>query len=56
MLLQNEKNQQLTTHGFITLTWSDGLLLWDPNNYGGIDLVIVKANEVWLPEVSPVNR
>lgn len=36
-------------------SWSDESLRWNPVDYGGINNLILPADEVWLPELSLLN-
>lgn len=54
--VQNERDQILTTNGWIIFTWKDELLTWNPANYGYAELIILPAKELWLPELTPINR
>ncbi|XP_071824533.1 neuronal acetylcholine receptor subunit alpha-6-like [Apostichopus japonicus] len=47
----NEKDQTITTASWITLTWRDERLTWDPNEFEGSDNVIVYYDEIWTPSI-----
>ena len=55
-LHQDEKNQKLTSHGYIVISWVDELLQWEPSDYNGAEFLIVPAKKVWLPEITAINR
>lgn len=35
--------------------WTDDRLQWDPTNYGNVTDIIVKAEQIWLPELAVMN-
>ena len=39
-MLQDEKNQVLTTNIWLDQEWNDQLLTWNPVNYGHTDIVV----------------
>ncbi|KAL3854934.1 hypothetical protein ACJMK2_014169 [Sinanodonta woodiana] len=47
--------QSLTVTGWITLTWNDYRLAWQPSSFGGIKEIHVLPSEVWKPEVIIIN-
>ncbi|XP_067828321.1 acetylcholine receptor subunit epsilon [Heptranchias perlo] len=47
----NEKEETLTTNVWIEIQWSDYRLAWNLSNYGGLDMVRVPSNMVWLPDI-----
>ncbi|XP_071824754.1 acetylcholine receptor subunit beta-like isoform X2 [Apostichopus japonicus] len=47
----NEKDQTVTTASWITLTWRDERLTWDPNEFEGSDNVVVYFDEIWTPSI-----
>lgn len=51
----DEKNQILTTYHWITTTWTDNDLAWNPEDYGGILRLPVSENQVWYPEIALLN-
>ena len=32
------------------------MLVWDPSEHGGVESVVIPANEIWLPELGMLNR
>ncbi|XP_064636777.1 neuronal acetylcholine receptor subunit alpha-10-like isoform X2 [Lineus longissimus] len=47
----DEKNQVLTTNCWSRYSWTDILLKWDPEEYGGVDHVRVPINDIWIPDI-----
>ncbi|XP_076115658.1 neuronal acetylcholine receptor subunit alpha-9-like [Mytilus galloprovincialis] len=38
------------------LTWIDEYLIWNPRDYGGLDYLTVKGDEVWTPDFRILNK
>jgi len=32
-------------------TWTDVLMTWDPDNFGGVDKVRVPRDRIWTPDI-----
>lgn len=47
-----DTDQKLTTTGFLTVEWTDELLMWDPLDYDNIQTILVPQNEVWKPDIT----
>ncbi|KAH9503287.1 Ligand-gated ion channel 4 [Bulinus truncatus] len=47
----DEKNQILTTNGWLNQIWTDYQLRWDPVKYGGIKVLRLPVDEVWKPDI-----
>lgn len=45
----------LVTVTSVNLYWTDELLTWDPAQYGGISMVHLPNENVWIPEITIVN-
>ena len=56
MLLQDEKNQVLTTNVWFDQEWQDELLKWDPKDFGGIEKLLIPCDKLWLPDIVLYNR
>lgn len=52
----DERNQIMTTNVWLTQTWSDTKLKWDPVQYGGVDRLYVPSEEIWLPDIVLYNN
>ena len=35
--------------------WRDDRLMWDPEKFGDIKDIIIKADKIWLPEIAVMN-
>ncbi|XP_071835103.1 neuronal acetylcholine receptor subunit alpha-7-like [Apostichopus japonicus] len=51
MLDLNEKDQVLTTASWLTMTWTDERMSWDPSNFSGVDLIHMYVDEIWTPKI-----
>ncbi|KAL3854939.1 hypothetical protein ACJMK2_014174 [Sinanodonta woodiana] len=47
--------QSLTVTGWLTLTWTDYRLAWQPSYFGDIQEIHVQPSEIWQPEVIITN-
>ncbi|XP_036985058.2 acetylcholine receptor subunit beta isoform X1 [Artibeus jamaicensis] len=52
----NEKDEEMSTKVYLDLEWTDYRLSWDPEEYEGIDLLRIKDQSVWLPDVVLLNN
>ena len=52
-LLEAEKSVQLTRS---LQEWTDYKLLWNPQEYGGVDRLYVPSEEIWLPDIVLYNK
>uniref|UniRef100_X2B459 Neurotransmitter-gated ion-channel ligand-binding domain-containing protein n=1 Tax=Capitella teleta TaxID=283909 RepID=X2B459_CAPTE len=46
----DEKNQVLTTFGWLEVDWTDEFMQWDPKDFGGVSRIIVPPDLIWLPD------
>ena len=51
----DEMNQQVLSSASITMKWIDSRLTWDPNNYNNKNYILVKAKNLWLPDIYVIN-
>ncbi|KAM5171332.1 acetylcholine receptor subunit epsilon isoform 2-T2 [Mantella aurantiaca] len=47
----NEKEETMTTNVWLQLEWDDYRLTWNASDYGGIEVLRVSPDMVWLPEI-----
>ena len=47
VILQDEKNQVLTTNIWLDQEWRDEMLTWDPKHFNGIDRIRVRNNKMY---------
>ncbi|XP_022083141.1 neuronal acetylcholine receptor subunit alpha-10-like [Acanthaster planci] len=47
----DEPRQQLTINAWQKLSWHDDFLVWNPDDYGGQDIVHVLQSEIWIPRI-----
>ncbi|CAJ0958503.1 unnamed protein product [Ranitomeya imitator] len=52
----NEKDEELTTKGFMNLAWNDLRLTWDPKQYSGIETLRIPSDQVWKPDIVLMNN
>ena len=45
------ENGKLTMSGYLSLKWTDELLYWKENDFGGVNRIIVSRDDVWVPEL-----
>jgi len=45
----------LTVNGWIKLSWEDLAVKWNPEEYGGLDYLLIPHNVVWKPDVTLYN-
>ena len=53
--MQDEANQVVTLHAWMTQTWRDEFLSWSPQEYG-ISSVTVPVHRVWIPDTCLYNK
>ncbi|KAK7471777.1 hypothetical protein BaRGS_00035599, partial [Batillaria attramentaria] len=55
-LVRNDlRKEQLRVSGWVETQWRDEFLQWDPSSEQGIEQLIFRAEDVWLPDISVVN-
>ncbi|XP_035210807.1 acetylcholine receptor subunit alpha-like [Stegodyphus dumicola] len=52
----NLKHQVMTTNVWVEQTWHDYKLKWDPSHYGGVEMIHVPAEHIWLPDIVLFNN
>ena len=55
-LLQNLKNQIMTTNLWVEQFWRDYKLMWNPEEYGGVTSLHVPADHIWRPDIVLYNK
>jgi len=50
-----EKEQTLKTSVWIRARWVDEFMQWDPDEFGGIQQIVMPWKEVWTPDIVLVN-
>ncbi|XP_072015975.1 neuronal acetylcholine receptor subunit alpha-9-like [Amphiura filiformis] len=51
----DEANEVATVHGWLSQTWNDSRLTWDPAAYNGTESMTIKSTDVWLPDIETYN-
>lgn len=54
--LLNEREQFMETVLWRDLLWIDNIHKWNPNKYGGIQNIAIKADQIWTPDVVLHNK
>uniref|UniRef100_A0AAN0N5Z2 Nicotinic acetylcholine receptor n=1 Tax=Polyphagotarsonemus latus TaxID=1204166 RepID=A0AAN0N5Z2_9ACAR len=52
----NLKDQIMTTSMWVEQYWHDGLLTWNPDDYGGIKMMHVPSDQIWRPDIVLYNN
>ncbi|TKR92628.1 hypothetical protein L596_007246 [Steinernema carpocapsae] len=52
----HEKNQIMTTNVWLQHSWTDYKLQWNPAEYGGVDVLYVPSDMIWLPDIVLYNN
>lgn len=47
---------KLTLNGWLSLSWTDYRLSWEPSQYDGLATIRVPANKMWLPDPAVYNE
>ena len=55
-VLQNLKNQIMTTNLWVEQFWRDYKLKWDPEEYGGVKQLHVPSDHIWRPDIVLYNK
>ncbi|XP_067005952.1 acetylcholine receptor subunit beta-like 2 isoform X2 [Anabrus simplex] len=52
----NLKNQVMTTNVWVEQKWVDYKLSWNPEEYGGVEMLYVPSEHIWLPDIVLYNN
>uniref|UniRef100_T1GUX9 C2H2-type domain-containing protein n=1 Tax=Megaselia scalaris TaxID=36166 RepID=T1GUX9_MEGSC len=52
----NLKNQVMTTNLWVSQKWFDYKLRWDPDEYGGVEMLYVPSENIWTPDIVLFNN
>ncbi|XP_053611533.1 acetylcholine receptor subunit beta-like 2 isoform X1 [Plodia interpunctella] len=52
----NLKNQVMTTNLWVEQKWFDYKLTWNPDDYGGVEMLYVPSEHIWLPDIVLYNN
>ncbi|CAL7950100.1 unnamed protein product [Xylocopa violacea] len=56
LIEMNLKNQVMTTNVWVEQKWFDYKLRWDPEDYGGVEMLYVPSENIWLPDIVLYNN
>ncbi|KAJ8026585.1 Neuronal acetylcholine receptor subunit alpha-9 [Holothuria leucospilota] len=51
MLDLNERDEVLTTASWLNVMWKDERLTWNPAEFGGLNIVVMHPDEIWMPKI-----
>ncbi|CAJ0594473.1 unnamed protein product [Cylicocyclus nassatus] len=52
----DERNQVLTINVWLDQEWNDELLRWNPADFGGIKMIRIPCDLIWLPDIVLYNN
>lgn len=52
----NLRNQIMTTNLWVEQFWYDFKMRWDPDEYGGVDMLHVPSDHIWRPDIVLYNN
>ncbi|XP_002740880.1 neuronal acetylcholine receptor subunit alpha-3-like [Saccoglossus kowalevskii] len=52
----DEKNQIMTASMWVKQKWRDFQLVWDPDQFGGLTVLHVPSNMIWMPDIVLYNN
>lgn len=52
----DEKNQVMTTNVWFDQEWNDALLRWNPKDFGGVEMIRIPCDKIWLPDIVLYNN
>lgn len=52
----NLKNQVMTTNLWVPQKWYDYKLRWAPEEYGGVEMLYIPSEHIWLPDIVLFNN
>lgn len=55
-LVQDERNQVLTTYLWIRQVWHDAYLKWDKEDYDDLEMINIPSDLVWKPDIVLYNK
>lgn len=53
---QHEIDQIMTCSVWLKQVWIDRKLSWDPKNYGGVSVLYVPYEMIWVPDIVLYNK
>ncbi|KAJ8031943.1 Acetylcholine receptor subunit alpha [Holothuria leucospilota] len=52
----DEQSQKLSVVGTMYMEWVDEYLMWDPDKYGGVTLISLRTEDIWMPDIAVAER
>ena len=56
IVFQDEKNEILALNMWVQQEWEDYSLRWEPQDYGGVQMLYVPSELIWLPDIILYNK
>ena len=53
---QNERNSLLTSSVEVLMFWKDEYMVWNPDDYGGLNETRVLPEQIWTPDILLYNK
>ncbi|XP_073253765.1 neuronal acetylcholine receptor subunit beta-3-like [Porites lutea] len=47
----DKKGQVVSTDTFIKQSWNNSFFMWSPNDFGGLERILVSPEEIWAPDI-----
>ncbi|KAL3864260.1 hypothetical protein ACJMK2_005961 [Sinanodonta woodiana] len=51
----DSQKEKLTTSGYLTITWNDCYLQWNPSDYNGTSVLFIYQDNMWKPDIALQN-
>lgn len=51
----DERRQSITVRVFLEISWTDQFLTWNSEEFGGIEKINVKDEDIWVPDIALMN-
>ena len=51
----DEKTQIMTSNIYLYANWYDSRLSWNPDDFDGLNDIVIPANKIWLPDFAILN-
>ena len=56
LYLQDERNEIIAMNMWVVHEWEDYSLRWNPIEYGGVKMLYVPSESIWLPDIVLYNK
>lgn len=55
MIQMDHKLKKSEFNGYLVLRWRDKRLNWNPDDWGGIDMIYTMPQRAWIPDLNLTN-